>query len=561
VSFLRPRFEIAAFLKFTAVFGVILALMHVSGAGLIPGAGWTDTLVYPTAMALVCALSLVLPKVTSPRCQACGRKYLPTMSASRKGLCPYCRVATAPRAERRRQAKLGFFLLAFLFLVVAFGAVLPFVGQLQADHGWLAPTAVVLGLGGALFLLFCGAMVVRVLAGKWSMMLPGHGLKVARTCAGERGRETSFGAVTVHVLGGDDPTPMLQDQFEVCRSRFEGLVGEPFHPDRPLRVFAFGRRAPFEGFCRRYWIDPLNLDGLYLPVLRRTIIITGEFPPYRLGDPQRVLRTLLTYFNLDAFKKCRAPIWIEAGVANLIACGGDNDELARLNRKMVVSLARGTTIGAAALLNAHPVAWIRLMKDAQNLASFMKYTQFWAQAWSLVEFLGGSAAPTARREQFRGFLRELKPGAPQAPVFAGHFGQSFETMLEEWRAWVLARGVGTHEPPPDRVRYALRERLIPIVKNRSADRRERIQAIRDMGRAGYALGADALIEIVAGDDPALAEEAIWSLEAISGLTLEGDARRWSEEWLAGLPEDHDWRASRTLHDPVRADHVGVPPRA
>jgi hypothetical protein len=177
------------------------------------------------------------------------------------------------------------------------------------------------------------------------------------------------------------------------------------------------------------------------------------------------------------------------------------------------------------------------VQKSQDFPSFAKYTQFLLQAWSVVEYLTGREAPTERREHFRSFLRALKPGADQEAVFTNHFGHGFEALLEKWRAWVLHRGVGMHQPPPDHVGQALLERLIPIVKDRSADPGERIEAIRDMGRAGHVLGGDALIEILAGDDHVPAEEAIWALEAISGLALDDDARRWSEEWLAGLPQD------------------------
>jgi hypothetical protein len=537
MSLHRPRFQIASFLKFTAVFGVMLALMHASGLGRLPGATWWQTLGLPTVVALSLTASLLRPRQSSLRCQACGRKFSPIVGARQAGLCPHCRNATAGPAERRRRERLGLFLLAFLFFLLAIVLVWPFAWLLEARHGWLAAPALTVGLFVGLLLLFCGAMIVRVLAGSLSMRLPGRALKAARTCAGEKGRDVALGPLSVHVFGPDDPTRMLQDQLAVCRSRFEALMGEPLDPALPLRVLAFGRRAAFEGFCRRNLIPATNLDGLYLPWSARTIATTSEFPPYRLANPERILRTLLTYFFLDATKTARSTLWIQAGVANLIACGGDSNELARLNRKLLASLARGTEIGAAGLVHAHPAAWVRLLRNSQDFPSFTKYTQFLMQAWSLVEYLAGRDAPTERREHFRGFLRELKPGTTQEVVFASHFGHGFEASLEQWRAWVLDRGTGIHQPPPDHVRQALLERLIPLVRDRSADPRHRTEAIREIGRAGYVLGADTLIEVLASDDQDRAEEAVWALEAISGLAVGEDVRRWSEEWLGELPDD------------------------
>jgi hypothetical protein len=531
-----PRFQISGFVKFTAIFGVMLALMHASGLGLLPGSTW-QTLGLPTLMALALTLTFLRPRQRSPQCQACGRKYFPIASGRQAGLCPHCRNAAAPPAERRRRERLGLFLLAFLFFLLALVLVWPFAGFLEARQGWLAAPALTVGLFVGLLFLFCGGMIVRILAGSLSMRWPGRALKAARTCAGEPGRQVPLGPVSVHVFGPGDPTPMLQEEIAVCRSRFEAMTGEPLDPARPLRVLAFGRRAAFEGFCRRNLVLATNLDGMYLPWSLPTIVTTTEFPPYRLANPERVLRTLLTYFHLDATKTSRSTLWIQSGVAYLIACGGDADELARLNRKLLASLARGTEIGAAGLFHAHPRAWVRLLRNSQEFASFAKYTQFLMQAWSLVEYLAGREAPADRREQFRGFLRELKPGPDQEGIFTNHFGHGFEALLEKWRAWVRSHGGGIHRPAPDHVRQALLERLIPLVRDRSADPRQRTEAIRDMGRAGYVLGADALIEVLAGDDQVPAEEVLWALEAISGLALGDDARRWSEEWFAGLPED------------------------
>jgi hypothetical protein len=533
----RPRFHIASFVKFTAVFGVMLALMHTSAVDLGGVVPWPVALAQPVVVAFVCALSFVAPRRTSPRCQACGRKFFSTAGHESGGLCPYCRLARVPTADRRRLEVQGLIIIAGLFFLLALALIWPFAPRLEARHGWLAaPVLTVLAFAG-LCLVYFVVSVARLLAKSRLMGLPGQALKVARTCAGVPGKKVVFGSVTVHVFGHHDPTPMLEKQVDTCRSRFEALVGEPLADGTPLRILAFSRRAAFEGFCRRMLVNPGNLDGMYIPWSARTIVLTGEFPPYRLADPERIVRTLLAYFDLDRFKKCTVPVWIQAGVANLIACGGDADERARLNRKMLASLAAGTVIGPAGLFHADPRAWLRLLRDWQDLASFMKYTQLVLQSNSVVEFLAGAHAPEVRRQQFRGFLGEVKPGVAQEAVFESHFGHGYAALFEEWKAWVLDQGVGIHRPPPERVRQALLERLIPLVRDREADPLDRIHAIRDMGKAGHALGADALIEVLSSDHHVPAEEAIWSLEAISGLALGDDSRRWSDQWLAGLPEE------------------------
>jgi hypothetical protein len=75
---------------------------------------------------------------------------------------------------------------------------------------------------------------------------------------------------------------------------------------------------------------------------------------------------------------------------------------------------------------------------------------------------------------------------------------------------------------------ALTNRVIPIVEHEGANTLERIQAIREMGRTGYALGSDALIDLLGKDDQIPSEEIVWSLESISGLALGDDLEKWSD---------------------------------
>ena len=75
-------------------------------------------------------------------------------------------------------------------------------------------------------------------------------MSVARASAGEPGEETAFGAVSGHVFGPKDPTTMLNGQMEICRDRFTALVGEPVATERPLRIFAFGKRDAFADLAR-----------------------------------------------------------------------------------------------------------------------------------------------------------------------------------------------------------------------------------------------------------------------------------------------------------------------
>jgi len=537
MSFPRPQFQIAAFLKFSAVFGLFLALFHVSGVDRGFGQDSLESMLLPVGAAFCCTCTVLFRGMTSPRCQACGRNYVPIAYVRTGGLCPSCRLPKLAPDARRRAVRGALLAQLSLFLMLGFVVLWPLSSLLEVRHGWFAYPALAVGLFVLLFMVYFCWMVLRTLIGSRRMSNLAHALRAARTCAGEPGRSTSLGSISVYVFGRNDPTPMLAVQVETCRRRFEELVGGPVDGARPLRIFAFGKRMALEGFCRGCLLNPGNLDGMFVPWSARTILITSEFPAYRLGDPERVARVLLSYFYLDTFKKDPSPLWVQTGVASLIACGGDEEELARLNRKLLPTLARGTELGAADLFHAKPQTIVRLLRDWQDFGTFARYQQLIAQSWSVTEYLCGREATNDQRQRFRGFLTELKPNTPQEEVFERHFGHGFDVLLERWRAWVLDRGVGTHVPPPEHLRHALLGRVIPIVTDREADPIDRIQAIRDLGRTGYVLGADALIDVLANDSQIPPEEVVWSLEAISGGALGRDSKRWSEEWLASLPEE------------------------
>ena len=114
------------------------------------------------------------------------------------------------------------------------------------------------------------------------------------------------------------------------------------------------------------------------------------------------------------------------------------------------------------------------------------------QCWSVVEYLAGSQASPDRLGRFRSFLSELKATGSQEAVFARHFGNGFDVLLQEWRSWVQQQGLGTDSIPPPEIRTAIVEKLLPVIRDRSKKAEDRIQAMRAMGGAGYVFGADAL---------------------------------------------------------------------
>jgi hypothetical protein len=63
---------------------------------------------------------------------------------------------------------------------------------------------------------------------------------------------------------------------------------------------------------------------------------------------------------------------------------------------------------------------------------------------------------------------------------------------------------------------------------------DRIQAIREMGRVGYCMGADTLVDLLGTADMILSPEIVWSLEQISGHDWGHDVGRW-QAWVQSLP--------------------------
>ena len=459
-----------------------------------------------------------------------------------KQLCPSCRVARVSQEQHRRLAAQGFVIIAVLLLALTFLLLYPFTGLVRAHLGRYGYPLAVLGLFLMLCLLLAATLVLHCLVRMRRMSHPGYALKIARISAGEVGENTKSGPVSVYAFGANDPGSMLEARMSLCRKRFGSLIGDPFELERPLRFFVFGKRSAFNAFFKWAFLYGSNLDGFYVPWSTPTIAITTDSPAYRLADPERVVDSLIGCFYLDCHRNTPAPLWVQTGIGNVVACGGDRIELARLNRKMLAALSRGTLLGAHDLFDVGRRSLTILLRDWRDSKNFRQYAQRVTQSWSVVEFL---CSEQTRLECFRAFLMERARKASRERAFECHFGYGLEALLERWRFWILDRGIGRHDAPPRDIRDALLERVIPLVQNQRADELERIQAIREMGRAGYALGADALIDLLDRDHRIPTEEVVWSLESISGRALGNDVKKWMG-WFHQLPLESTLAASHIL---------------
>ena len=172
--------------------------------------------------------------------------------------------------------------------------------------------------------------------------------------------------------------------------------------------------------------------------------------------------------------------------------------------------------------------FFRLFVRTKDAQSVRKSEQFIDQAWSIVEFLAGEQAPENRRTAFHAFLKDKQASRRPEQTFSQHFG--FGSFLDEWREWVTEQGIGPNLPPEPRIREALHNRVLPVIRDSQASPYDRIQAIRNWRIAGTPLGAPALIDLLRDPGGVPKVEIVWALCGASGISCGEDPDRWQAWW-------------------------------
>ena len=200
-----------------------------------------------------------------------------------------------------------------------------------------------------------------------------------------------------------------------------------------------------------------------------------------------------------------------------------------VNRRLLAGRAQGIEFSQDLFAMSARKMW-KLLLPTKDPQSAWRSEQFLDQTWSTVEFLAGTEAPESRKAAFSAFLNDKQATHRHEEMFFKHFGFGFGSLLDSWREWVTEQGRGPDQPPAPEVRDALLNRILPVIRDCTASTRDRIQAIREWGRAGVPLGADVLIDLLREPGDLPKDELVWSLCRSSGLPWDDDPERWHAWW-------------------------------
>jgi hypothetical protein len=340
---------------------------------------------------------------------------------------------------------------------------------------------------------------------------------------------------------------MLREEIAAAHRRFEARLGVTGIPETPLRILCFHQRDGLLKFYATYFrgVDLAPELGVFLRRPWNILALCSSVVPGRLDDPRSAAGSLYDHVLLElAYGALPAP-WVQHALFKALAAHERKGDLVRLNRRMVAALSGGLA-WSQELFSISPNKLSKLFVRSKDPRDTLRGEQFGEQAWSVFEHLCGQQAPAARKEAFDAFLKDKRSATHQEESFFQHFGFGFGSLIDTWRPWVLDQGIGTHEPPPLNVRDALLNRVLPVIQDRSAPQADRIQAIRDWRKAGFALGAGALIELLRepGDIPK--QEIVWSLRIVSGMAWSDEPDRWHAWWD---------ELSRTLEQPPECSAI------
>ena len=497
-----------------------------------PPAGGPSLTLIAAAIVLFGILGVRRGKKLLRQCATCGQSYNLANAKDSQAECPNCRLAALPaevraqqQAQDRRKGWFSLALLGFSLLLISLLCGVRLALWI-AGAGTLAILAIAAGLFAWAHLR--GRRLAR----------EKHIVELIESFAGTPAEVLRFGPAMVWCGEGTTLGREIEPELAVCGDRVRALAGRSVSAGPWLRCFVFGNREHFEQALKAFGFvlgKGSHFDSCYFGGPPRVALLEDNEQSRKLPEPLGSLRGLLAYHLIESLGVSSRTPWLNSGLSRVVAHTGNAQRLARLNRRVLADLAAERTLDAKAFFAHMPRIVFRLKFPAErDFAAVAKAAAQDAQIHSFMEFLCGAGSTSERRLAFQKFLADPRRCKRQEEALVASFGCSPEKLLDDWRGWVEQLGVGEHAAPPAEYAEVLASGPVATIKNEQSPLVERLRAIRRLGREGFVVGADALIDVLRRGPAELAAEATWALEAISGQPLGADVARW-EAWRAGLP--------------------------
>lgn len=443
------------------------------------------------------------------------------------------RKAPTPQAQARTVALalVGLVLMAIVSVLLYSVSRPPSLGLAFEMLGYLA--------GGLVVVLALGAVYYWLV--RWLMGPHYFTLLRLRQIAGTPGRLLPRGGTLFWFAAPSPYEAEVGPIFDEVAARTRMLFGTQSLRRTETLVAWLDRQCDLDAFLGRHVPIAAVVPNVWSA---RTAVVCEETALRNFGRPTSALRAAVALLFSIRIRRGLLPGWV-AGLVSRQLCQDEESpaELRAAIRRMKVLLARRPDWNPRVVL---------LRPDAQrrDLWLGLEEAAAWREVQAEIDFLAtlgpllfGPQAPPQRREKALAWLRALRRKDDPVATLERALGVSLNELLGEWRE-SIDRGdaLAYDAAPPERLRQ-----LQLLTARRIADRTqpaaERARAVRCLGGTSYAGAAGVLIELLADPRCEFREEAIRSLENLSGRTLGDDLAAWRAWWDSLRDEEVRWQSA------------------
>ena len=356
-------------------------------------------------------------------------------------------------------------------------------------------------------------------------------LLAARRAAGRRGRVHRQASLLLWTDVESSIEPDVVETVERVFEEFPALTGLPINREPRLSLFCFEADAAFRKYCRPFARHEIPIAGYYMGGLRRKhILINHEMSMLIPMTLREIVAHEVMHFLLRAHLGKRLPMWLEEGLTTTMQRRFDNGAIApgTRQRRLLAWKRRGDLLDASAL----GAASMAEFNDLSDLAidKLVRFIQVYDLGAILVEYLADRQTGA-----LRDFLCGIRKASSWQEWFHSCFGESFGEVFHLAMAWATVDSVSDHVKPAAWICEAIKEQLLPSLRDKTAPLPIRLQAISSLSRTGYVEWADDLIAVLEEDDPVLREYAQLGLDYLSGATGCASPAEW-RAWLVEIKE-------------------------